>query len=309
MVQQGQSSLPWFLFFACVSISLVIVNKAVMQSFPYPMSLLIFQNGATILLNLGGTWLGVFEMKPWQLQHLLQFGVQSCMMACSLTLNLAGLPGTAVATLLVFKSLQVVLTAFLEWVLRIAVFSTQAYLCLGACLGGSLLYAWSDTYYDPSAYAILLLCIVINAAQQIYERGITVQVEQTPVGCSCYKNVMTLPVLLVSAASSGELQDMTQAVPALPQHILLLAVASAALGFGISLAYSSLNKLASSTSITVANNFNKLLTTMAAQVVFAEHIVPSAAAGLLLSLMSSVCYGLETRRNKSRTQETLGKRA
>ena len=120
----------WYFIFAAVSVSLVIINKAVMKTFPFPGSLLVFQetilllcpeiirnltrpltpffqNGLTIVLNLLGAALGFFEMKPWRIEHLAQFGVQACLMALTLTLNLVGLPRNAVATLLVFKSLQV----------------------------------------------------------------------------------------------------------------------------------------------------------------------------------------------------------
>jgi hypothetical protein len=42
------------------SVSMVIFNKLVMQTFPYPNLLLIIQNSITILLNVVGTQAGAF---------------------------------------------------------------------------------------------------------------------------------------------------------------------------------------------------------------------------------------------------------
>merc|ERR1711970_1413940 len=103
-----------------------------MVALPHPTSLLVFQNTMTVFLNLVAAWTlpAAFPMKRWRMEHLAQFAVQAVFMSLSLSLNLLGLPRNAVATLLVFKSLQVIQTAVLEYLLNIARFSTKAYLYL-----------------------------------------------------------------------------------------------------------------------------------------------------------------------------------
>lgn len=214
-------------------------------------------------------------------------------MSLTLSLNLVSLPKNAVATLLVFKSLQVLLTAALERLLQIQQFSRRACLCLGAIFLGSLIYAQSDAYYEPSAYILLLVWIVVNSFQQIYERGITVTVDQTAAGCSCYKNLMSLPFLLAQAASNGELTGLPGAVAELSWKSVGLVMASGGLGFGISYCYSTLNKISDSTTITVANNFNKLLTTIAAHLIFAESLQLISVVGLVVSIAASLGYAIE----------------
>jgi len=167
-----------------------------------------------------------------------------------------------------------------------------------------VLYQQTDRYFDATAYTILGVWITVNAFQQVYERGITLQVEQTAAGCSCYKNVMSLPVLIASAYVTGELDDLPDSVLKLSSSSMLLILASGGLGFGISFCYNTLNKISTSTTITVANNFNKLLTTMAAQVVFAETLLPVAVGGLLVSIVASLGYALEMGRQPKPAAKT-----
>ena len=54
----------WFGLFMTASVSMVIFNKLVMHTFPYPNTLLIIQNTITILLNVGGTQLGALTPFP-----------------------------------------------------------------------------------------------------------------------------------------------------------------------------------------------------------------------------------------------------
>lgn len=228
-------------------------------------------------------------------------------MSLTLSLNLVSLPKNAVATLLVFKSLQVLLTAALERLLNIQQFSGRATLCLGAIFLGSLIYAQSDAYYEASAYLLLLVWIVVNSFQQIYERGITVNVDQTAAGCSCYKNLMSLPFLLAQATANGELEGLPEAVTGLSGGSLALVAASGGLGFGISYCYSTLNKTSDSTTITVANNFNKLLTTIAAQAIFAESLEWASVAGLVVSIAASLAYAIEMKRGGGGPKDATSK--
>lgn len=71
----------------------------------------------------------------------------------------------------------------------------------------------------------------------------------------------------------------------------LQVLLSGFLGFGISLCYSTLNKITSATTITTANNFNKILTTIIGSVLYSERTTMGAGVGLFTSMSGIVMYG------------------
>jgi len=279
--------------FGAVSISMVVVNRNVMTALPSPCVVLLFQNGATVLINLASVRLNLLTMKPWSFREMKKFSVNALFMAASLSLNMLALPRVAVATLLVFKSLQVILSAWTETVLGTATFNMQAHACLAASFTGAVLYSSSDSYYNFSAYCIMLLWVVINVGGATYDKKATIEVDQTPAGCSCYKNLLSLPFLLIGSVLNSETATLSQLImnSSVPSHIWAQVLLSGVLGFGISLCYSSLNKLTSATTITAANNFNKILTTIIGSQLYQERTSESAGFGLFFSMASIVVYG------------------
>lgn len=135
---------------------------------------------------------------------------------------------------------------------------------------GSLLYASNDEYYDVAAYGIMLLWVITNVGGATYDKKATIEVEQTPVGCSCYKNMLSLPLLLFAGSMNGELANVSTVAAKLDSSMWFQTILSGFLGFGISLCYSSLNKITSATTITTANNFNKILTTIVGSRMYGE---------------------------------------
>lgn len=288
----------WLGIFASVSVSLVAVNKSVMMALPLPCLVLCYQNGMTVVINLLCVKTGLLEMKEWRLDEMKKFAVQALILAVSLFLNMVALPRVAVATLLVFKSIQVCGSAAMESALGRASFTFQALLGLAVALGGSILYSSADPYYDMSAYCIMVLWVLVNIGGALYDKQITVEVEQTPVGCSCYKNLLGLPVLLLAATLTGETNKLAGALSTMPMVMWPQVAMSGFLGFGMSLCYSTLNKITSATNITAANTFNKILTTIIGSKLFHESTSIGGGIGLFSSMMGVVYYGYETSKVK-----------
>jgi len=113
---------------------------------------------------------------------------------------------------------------------------------------------------------------------------------------------------LAQALANGEFKQLPTAVAELSGTALCLVGVSGGLGFGISYCYSTLNKISNSTTITVANNFNKLLTTIAAQFVFAESLRWESVAGLVMSIAASLAYAIEMSKSGGCQKDTEAKK-
>ena len=102
----------WFPLFTVSSVAMVILNKYCAASFPQPYSLLAFQNTMTIVLNLIGLQLGVFNMRSFTAQQFKMFAIPSVLFVGMLVTSLRGLPLVSVATTVVFRALSTCVVAF-----------------------------------------------------------------------------------------------------------------------------------------------------------------------------------------------------
>lgn len=286
--------LVWLLGMCSVATVMVLVNKHVFRQIPCPCLVTGLQNAATVLINLGATSVGIFEMKQWQLGELKQFVVQGALFAATLGLSNFGLPRVATSTLIVPKSLTTIFCMWAESWLGMATFGQTAHVALITSFGGSVLYAMSDEHYESAGYLAFLLVSLLNCLVSVYERTINLSIEQTAVGCSCYKNVVSVPFFIVFALLTGE-HDKIQQV-ALSWELCGLVFLSTILGFGLSLCYASLYKITSATTVLAAANLNKLATSVVGSQVFVEHTSRSAGVGILLSLGGVIVYAMDKAR-------------
>lgn len=254
----------------------------------------------TVVINLLCVKTGLLEMKEWRLDEMKKFAVIVLKCQCQFILFITGSsPHFGRVTVLKYgclaksrscnaAGLQVNSSLWkcgygerfrngkccnrttAHSMLLQASFTFQALLGLAVALGGSILYSSADPYYDMSAYCIMVLWVLVNIGGALYDKQITVEVEQTPVGCSCYKNLLGLPVLLLAATLTGETNKLAGALSTMPMVMWPQVAMSGFLGFGMSLCYSTLNKITSATNITAANTFNKILTTIIGSKLFHE---------------------------------------
>jgi hypothetical protein len=96
----------WFPFFAASSVSMVLLNKYCAMSFQQPYSLLGFQNSMTIVLNLIGIGVGVFNRKPFTAAQFKMFVLPTFLFVGMLVTSLYGLPYVSVATTVIFRAVS-----------------------------------------------------------------------------------------------------------------------------------------------------------------------------------------------------------
>ena len=147
-----------------------------------------------------------------------------------------------------------------------------AHAALLTSFGGSLLYAMKDVNYEPAGYLAFLMVSIVNCLVSVVERKISVSVEQTAVGISCYKNLVSVPFFIIFAFLSNEHATIQSAKPS--TNVLLLALVSTFLGFGLSLCYANLYKITSATTVLATANVNKLVTSIFGNRIFVERTTP-----------------------------------
>lgn len=183
-----RSSTWWFAMLMLASVGMVLLNKGVMYAFPYPMLILLFQNIATVLLNMAGAWwLNLFEMKRWQLAEMVPFIVPAITFTFLLISSMRALPLVAVATVVVFRNISTLVVAVGDVVLFKKRFSRRAVAALLVILIGSLIYAYADGNYNPVGYRWIALNTLLNAIGNLYEKFVvsaSSQVRAEPNGAS-----------------------------------------------------------------------------------------------------------------------------
>jgi len=283
--------LTWLLGMCSVATIMVLVNKHIFREVPCPCVVTGLQNAATVVINLLATRVGVLQMKPWRLYEIKQFLVQGALFAATLGLSNFGLPRVATSTLIVPKSLTTIFCMWAESWLGVASFGRTSWAALIVSFAGSVLYAMSDKHYEAAGYLAFLAVSVLNCLVSVYERTINLSIEQTAAGCSCYKNLVSLPFFLAFAVLTGEFQTMQQAE--FTWELSGLILVSTLLGFGLSLCYATLYKITSATTVLAAANLNKLATSVIGSRVFVEHTSQSAGIGILFSLGGVIVYAMD----------------
>lgn len=290
----------WFALFMCASVSMVIFNKMVMQSFPYPNVLLMVQNSITIFLNCVGTQAGIFSMKPWQMDHFKVWALPTATFSIMLLTSLYALPLVAVATTVVFRNIGTVLVALGDSVFFGKEFNTEMKTAIGVIIFGSVVYGYYDLDFNMNGYIWMTANTCIFACNVLYEKYAVVSVDQTAVGVSCYQNILSIPLLTVALLSSGETEAMA-AYKVLSFSLQGIIILTGFFGCLLSICYMSLNKFASPTSITIASNLNKLVSAIVGGLVFHSTFTAHAVVGLLICMAGGYMYS--TAPKPSKTEE------
>ena len=285
----------------CVSGTLLtLANKLAVLALPAPHTLLVVQNGATVLLLLAATSaapgavggalppLTAEAVRAWLPLTLLFVGM--------LASSLLALQAVSAVTLIVVRNLGTLVVAFFERVVLGAQISTLAVFSLLGILLGAVMYGLYDLQFSAVGYAWLAVNVACTAAFQIYVKGLIAGLPKTgpgalgPFGMSYYNNVISLPVLLLVAAATGEGPRLPALLAALSTRGWAAVAASALLGFALSTSAFLVNTLVSATSMMVANNVNKFALIILSELFVEQTLGLLAALGTALVLLFAWLY-------------------
>jgi len=280
----------WFGLFAFASSSMVICNKLIMHQFPNPNALLLIQNGITVILTLALAKAGIFDMKPWKLEHMKIWLGPVLVFSVMLMTSLKALPHIAVATTVIFRNVSTLVVAVMEpFIFGTPKPSRDRVVALGVIFCGAMIYAYFDLNYEPDGYMWITFNTILFVGLVFLEKYAVVSVDQTSTGTACYMNVLSLPMLLVGVSVAGEEAALAQYKNLTVGYQALILI-SGGLGCLLSICYISLNQLSNVTSITIAGNLNKLLSSVLGAYIFANKVTIHTLAGLLVCSYGGYMY-------------------
>lgn len=246
--------------------AMTLVNKVAVAKFAFPNALIAIQNGIAVAVLLSGSVAApsTFKKMPRITKHTLREWLPIVFMFVGILLSsLMALMRVSAVTLIVIRNLISCTVAFFELVVLRTTIGRRSVLSLVGILAGASLYASHDITFDAVGYLWLLANIVATTTYQVsVKRIITSKAskEMGPLGCSFVKNTLSLPVMALLCAVSGEGGRLAGQVrgDGFTSNTVGTIVMSGLLGICLSLTGFMLNERISATSIMVANNVNKV---------------------------------------------------
>ena len=205
-------------------------------------------------------------------------------------------------------------------------FSTNLKAALVLAGLGSYMYVHYDLDWDASSkkqdnqmlgYFWVAINTCLFVIGQLWEKyAMTRSSDQTALGISTIKNILSLPVFLVISSCQIAYNNVYHkeevTIPRFNQLSLdtWIVIFLTGLGcFAISIVYMTLYKISNATSITVGGNFNKVVSIIVASWVFQGQQMRSnmAVLGMFLSICGSVWYSVEEIKGRDKAKKTMGK--
>merc|ERR1712216_620648 len=249
--------------------------------------LMIWQNGCAVLLAVAFTTFAdllpqsvgqIMRMHPIRAHQVRRLFLPSVNFVLMLLCSLRALRYVHIATVVVARNVATCFVAGAEKVVFDKSLAVRPFLALLITILGSLVYAYNDLMFHPSGYLWQGLNTGLFVIGQIYEKwAMTKTHDQTPLGVSVVKNLWSLPIsvgIMLSTLGNAEtnapaiataIEDVKQS-PLCAALIVLSGIGC----FCMSVCYMTLYSISSATSITVAANVNKVVTIVAAQLVFTD---------------------------------------
>lgn len=246
--------------------AMTLVNKVTVSQFSFPNALIAIQNVMAVVVLLSGSIAmpSTFGRMPRLTAQTLREWVPIVFLFVGILLSsLMALMKVTAVTLIVIRNLISCTVAFFEYAVLKTKIGQCSMLSLAGILGGATLYAMYDITFDAVGYVWLLVNIVATTTYQVsVKRLITSKAskEMGPLGCSFVKNTLSMPVMLLLCAASGEGSKLAHHASAglVTGNTVAVILLSGVIGIGLSLTGFMLNERISATSIMVANNVNKV---------------------------------------------------
>ena len=284
----------------CVSGTLLtLINKLIVVSFPYTSMLLVVQNGMAVCLLLLASRFCQHTIGSLPLVSLtvLRLWVPLVFLfVIMLMSSLLALVYVSVPTLVVIRNLTTLLVAILEYIVLRNKISGFSVVTLVFMLLGAILYAKHDLTFSVPGYIWLCINILGTSTYQIYIKKIIhlpLFENVGSIGMSYYNNLISLPILLISACFMGELTALLSKAnlnSLLEIKSMSLVLFSGVLGFSLSISAFALNKQISATSMMVANNVNKFSIIVLSEVFVQSTLDMMASIGAVLVLFLGWLY-------------------
>jgi drug/metabolite transporter (DMT)-like permease len=299
MVQSTNPAL-WFGGLLVASVSLLVGNKIVAESYTSNNLTILFQQVIATLILYVGIQAGKFgETKPFKKQQFISLLIPALLNSLQLLTSIKSLPYVAIATTVVFRNVSTFACAFIETTFLGATISIKAKGALVVIFVGAVIYAAQDINFNFWGYMYLTLNCVAYTINNVYSKVTITDMDQTGTGVSMIQLLISLPVFTLYAIFFGEIPGGLYKAFELRGTVLYVFLFLGLMGTLISMSYNNLYKLVSATSVVVAANMNKVAAILLAWYVFGKPLSAMQIFGLLVCICGGVSYSVILKQDKA----------
>lgn len=279
--------------------TLVLVNKLILHSLPYPSLVISFQLLATLAFIYSAKCLGKLQVDAIQWKYVLPYLAYTVAFSLGVYCNMKSLSLSNVETVIVFRATAPVLVSFLDAIFLGREFpSLRSWFALSVIVTGAYGYAQSDAKFQSqgwNAYTWPMLYLLVISFEMAYGKNIIRSVDlKTKSGPVLYTNLLGFPPMLLFAKMGHEYKrfwtDMWAGESRFPPGSIPLLLLGCVVGTGIGYSSWWCRDKVSATSFTLIGVMNKCLTVLLNLVIWDQHAAPAGIASLFLCLVGGSIY-------------------
>jgi drug/metabolite transporter (DMT)-like permease len=282
------------LAFSLASVSMLLVNKAAVKACPNTTLLMLSQNSLTLLIMWGYARCSV---KIKDFGHFKSWTPCAIIFCLNIYSSSQALQTVTVQTFSVFRNVNTLVTAFLEYITMGTSLEIASLLSIAMVIFGSIVYAWNDLDFNVQGYSWCIIHICSMACYSILVKKTNDSLNLTAQEMSLYNNLISLPVfLLVLVATKAENLSSRLLDPFLDIETAPILYMSGVVAFTISVSAFWVQKAISPTAFILLNNANKIPALLLSHLFFADLLNWPMVVGLSLSLAGACLYSLAARK-------------
>lgn len=277
-----------FGLYGLVSVSMTLLNKALVDAFPLLLTTILVQNVGAILCSVLLNYFGLQQLKPLRTSHFIPALLNSIWLLAVIWSSMKALQHVSVPLYVLASNSRPLFTAAIELVWSGVKVPTTRIISIFLIIGGAGLYAFHDASVSHEGLSYAVCYTLLVAGLSVYENKMmnSIKTEQTPLGVNLYRLVLSTFLIF---ALLGHTEDLTLLME-IPTRTALVLGASSVLCLSIGVVMFYLQERATATSIQVANVCFKLLATVCSLLFFPSHSASVSLQGWFGYVISTVGF-------------------
>jgi solute carrier family 35 protein len=287
--------------------SLVLVNKLILHSMPFPSLVITIQLVSCVCMLYSASMFGIIKVDKIKWVYLKPYMFYTIAFSTGVYCNMKSLSMSNVETVIVFRALAPLVVSITEAAfLGRELPSMRSLTALCVIVIGAMGYANTDEKFrtqGTAAYVWPFFYLLAISGEMVYGKKIVKDVKfETSTGPVQYTNLLGWPPCLLFAAISGEFQTLGRAVlvegggtfygylASLSTLTVALTIAGCIIGTGIGYTSWWCRDKVSATSFTLIGVMNKCFTILVNCLIWDNHATPTGILFLSLCIVGGVFY-------------------
>ena len=280
--------------------SLVLINKLILHSLPYPSLVISFQLAAAVLFIVTASRCGFIECDGLRWKYILPYSAYIVAFSLGVYCNMKSLQLSNVETVIVFRALAPCIVSMLDVLFLGREFPTaRSWAGLSLLVIGAYGYAVADPEFQTQgskAYLWPTLYLVVISFEMAYGKKLISTVDlKTKSGPVLYTNLLGLPPMLMFAAMGNEPNRLWDNMwdednLRFPRGSIILLLVGCVVGTCIGYSSWWCRDKVSATSFTLIGVMNKCLTVLVNLLIWDNHASPMGIGSLFVCLLGGVLY-------------------